>query len=115
MKQYNKYDMRPVCIALSLSTLFLFGPLLTCAKAQEAQSTDPVADATAAIVAGRDTVRGYVSDIKRQFKPDSAEYRQAQRKYRAALGKYNGWVAAVKRAIREGRTRDELPPNSLPA
>ena len=60
------------------------------------------------IVGTRERVRGLVLDIKKAYKddPQAAELREAKNKYRAALGAYNGWVAAVKLAIRDGKAKD---------
>lgn len=70
---------------------------------------DPVATAIRDIVAGKEQVQGYVLDIKDKFKDTSApEYVEARKRYRSALGNYNGWVAAVKAAIRNGKKKDLL-------
>lgn len=67
-------------------------------------------DATVAairdIVDGREKVHGYVLDVKSKYKITDPEYIEARKKYREALGKYSGWVAAVKIAIRKGKTKD---------
>ena len=60
------------------------------------------------IVQARDQVRGYVLDIKEKYRddPQAPQLKEAKKKYRTALGAYNGWVAAVKMAIRDGKAKD---------
>jgi len=96
-----------------IATFILFMLLMTNAtalssKAQEKPKGDDLTLTLGRIVKARDEVRGYVLDIKDKFKdsPQAAGLAEAKKKYRAALGAYNGWVVAVKRAIREGKAKD---------
>lgn len=67
---------------------------------------DVVGETTRQIVEGRELVRGYVTDVKENYKPTAPEYKEAKRKYRVALSKHNGWAASVARAIRLGKTKN---------
>jgi hypothetical protein len=91
---------------LACLALLLIFSSLSKADNPRALPQDVVAETTRQIVEGRELVKGYVADIKEKYKPTSPEYREARKRYRLAVSKYNAWAASVKRAIRRGKTKD---------
>lgn len=98
----GKFAFVPATCALLI--LSFFSSTLALGHARSPQ--DPTALAIRDIVAGRERIQGYVLDIKSQYKTTDEQYIEARKKYRKALGNYNGWVAAVKDAIRKGKIKN---------
>lgn len=94
--------------ATPLTSLALFLLLSPLSKADSPRTLpqDVVAETTKQIVEGRELVKGYGADIKEKYKPTTPEYREARKRYRVALSKYNAWALSVKSAIRRGKTKD---------
>jgi hypothetical protein len=99
----------------AFSSVMLISMLLTpnlsvflATSRQDQTQGDDLTITLAKVVKARDQVRGYVLDLKDKYrdKPQSAELLEGKKKYRTALGSYNGWVVAVKSAIRDGKAKD---------
>src|SRR6266498_1132613 len=91
-----------------LAVLMMFLLITPLARSGYARSLpqDVVGETTRQIVEGRELVKGYAADVKEKYQPTTPEYREARKRYRVALSKYNAWAASVKRAIRRGKTKD---------
>ena len=64
------------------------------------------ASATHDIVVAREQVTDHALDIKNKFKETDPEWREARDLYRKAFAEFNAYIAAVKAAIRRGKTDD---------
>src|SRR5437868_2817215 len=67
---------------------------------------DSTTNAIRDIVDGREKITAYVLEIKNDKTISVADLRKARRLYATAIGKFSGWVVAVKAAIRAGKTKD---------
>jgi len=69
------------------------------------QAADPTAPVTAQIVRARDYTAEYVVMAKKSL-TNSSDLQKAQKLYIAAYADYNAWVAYVKTALQDGRTKN---------
>lgn len=97
--------MRSTASFFVFSILAFFLALPANAADESTNAGDPVAEAIASVVGARDSIRGYVTDVDSAYKVTDPEYVRARDLYRTALGKYNGWSAAVAEAIAAGKEK----------
>jgi hypothetical protein len=67
---------------------------------------DPIATITARIVQARDYTASYVALAKRSMATNPSDLQQAEKFYASAYADYNAWVAYVKAALQDGKTRN---------
>jgi hypothetical protein len=90
-------------IVLAL-TAVAFRPSALPADAQ--QATQVLPPGLADIIRARERTAAYVVKVKAKYKPQDKEYQTAESLYLDAYSRYVPWIAAVKLAVVEGKSKD---------
>jgi hypothetical protein len=91
LKRLNAAALIALCFAIPLST---------------PAADDPTAAITARIVQARDYTSSFVVLAKQSLTNSPADLQQAQKLYASAYADYNAWVAYVKTALEDGKSKN---------